>query len=159
VDAKVRDGKVGVELITSRSKSQAELRLNAAQLNLVVLGLYLLCGPTVPNPLGTIILDDPLHNMDELTAAAVARGIAKIAALLPPGWQLMLLFHGEEDLETFRREVPASVYYLPWLAPLGTGATNANGVLRDSPRNAPVKAHTLSDVIRLNLKPLREAVG
>ena len=54
--------------------------------------------------------------MDELTAATVARGVAKIAALMPEGWQFIIMFHSDEDLETFSREVRGSVYRLPWPA-------------------------------------------
>jgi hypothetical protein len=128
----VRDGKVAMELVTMKTRSQAEMRLNTAELNLVVLALYLLCGPTIDNPLGTVIFDDPLQNMDELTSATVARGVSKVASLVPEGWQLMLMFHGEEDLETFRREVPGSVYYLPWLGPIGAANTDGNCVLPDT---------------------------
>lgn len=151
VRPKVRDGKVSMELLTSETESAADMRLNTAELNLVVLALYLLCGPTIDNPLGTVILDDPLQNMDELTAATVARGLSKLAALLPDGWQLMLLFHGEEDLQTFRREVPGAVYYLPWLGPIGAGRADGNGVLTDARRHeAVVATQTLDSVIRLH---------
>jgi hypothetical protein len=58
--------------------------------------------------------------------------VSKVASLVPEGWQLMLMFHGEEDLETFRREVPASVYYLPWLGPIGAANTDRNCGLADT---------------------------
>jgi hypothetical protein len=129
----LREGKVSVELVT-KTGSQADMRLNTAELNLIVLALYLLCGPTVDNPLGTVVLDDPLQNMDELTSATVARGVSKVAALLPEGWQLLLMFHGEEAVEIFRREVPGSVYRLPWLGPIGAGNGDGNGVRADASR-------------------------
>ena len=89
--------------------------------------------------------------MDELTASTVARGMAKVAALFPPGWQLLLMFHGEEDLETFRREVPGSVYYLPWLGPRGAAPFTNNAVLRDSSASgAGAAGQSLDQVIRLN---------
>jgi hypothetical protein len=138
VRAERRDGKAAVELVNSKTSSQADLRLNTAELNLLVLALYLLCGPTVDNPLSTIILDDPLQNMDELTAATVARGVAKIAALMPEGWQLIIMFHGDEDLEVFTREVRASVYRLPWLGPVGVATTS--DVSLDPPRRRPKEA-------------------
>src|SRR6185369_3247912 len=78
-----RDGKISVELVTSKTESQAEIRLNTAELNVIVVALYLLCAPTLDNPLGTVIFDDPLQNMDELTVATLSRGISRIAALLP----------------------------------------------------------------------------
>jgi hypothetical protein len=149
VRAKRRDGKVAVDLVTAKSGSQADTRLNTAELNVVVLALYLLCGPAMKNPLGTIILDDPLQNMDELTAATVARGVAKIAALLPDGWQLMMMFHGEEDLEVFRREVRGSVYSLPWLGPMGASGPQENGVTPAAPRTGPTgEPAKLSDLLR-----------
>jgi hypothetical protein len=107
VQAERRDGRAAVELVNSKTSTQADLRLNTAEVNVTVLALYLLCGPTIDNPLSTIILDDPLQNMDELTSATVARGVAKIAALMPEGWQFVIMFHGDEDLETFSREVRA----------------------------------------------------
>ena len=51
---------MALDLVTSKTGSQAELRLNTAELNVAVLALYLMCGPTIENPLGTLILDDPL---------------------------------------------------------------------------------------------------
>ena len=148
VKAKRRDGRVTVEFVTTTG-SQADMRLNTAELNVVVLALYLLCGPTMNNPLSTIILDDPLQNMDELTAATVARGIAKVAALFPDGWQLMMMFHGEEHVETFRREVRASVYSLPWLGPVDAARSNASAVMPDvrkKPARAPAKLSSVMEV-------------
>ena len=97
--------KVAIELATSQTGSPAEMRLNTAEMNLVVLALFLQCAPSIGNPLGTILLDDPLQNMDDLTSATLARGISKLAALLPQGWQIVLMLHWDDDLETFRREV------------------------------------------------------
>jgi AAA domain len=148
VEAKRRDGKVAVELVTTTG-SQADMRLNTAELNVVVLALYLLCGPTMSNPLSTIILDDPLQNMDELTAATVARGVAKVAALLPEGWQLMMMFHGEEHVETFRREVPGSVYCLPWLGPVNAAGPDGGAIVPDvrkKPAGAPAKLSSVIEV-------------
>ena len=148
METKVRDGKVSMELVTTRTSSQADMRLNTAELNVVVLALYLLCGPTIDNPLGTIILDDPLQNMDELTSATVARGMSKIASMLPEGWQLLLMFHSDEDLETFRREVPGSVYRLPWLTPIGAARPEGDGVHPDKRPERPVrKPRTLDEVV------------
>ena len=145
----VRDGKVSIELLTTRTGSQADMRLNTAELNVVVLALYLLCGPTIDNPLGTVILDDPLQNMDELTSATVARGVSKVASLLPEGWQLLLMFHSDEDLETFHREVPGSVYHLPWLGPIGTTRPNGDGVQSDTRAQRPAtKPRTLDKVVK-----------
>jgi hypothetical protein len=62
-----------------------------------------------------------MQNMDELTVTTVARGLAKVVRLLPEEWQLILFFHGEDDLERFRREVPAAEYFLPWLSPAQHG--------------------------------------
>ena len=157
----LQEGKVSVELVTTKTRSQAEMRLNTAELNLIVLALYLLCGPTIgDNPLGTVILDDPLQNIDELTSATVARGVSKVAALLPEGWQLLLMFHSEGDLETFRREVPGSVYHLPWLAP--TGATNGkrNKLFPDrGSTRAAAETQNLDEVVRLDLRQRRIQAG
>nr|WP_295829532.1 AAA family ATPase [uncultured Azospirillum sp.] len=100
--------------------SRADLRLNTAELNLFTVALFLLCAPRIGNPLHLLVFDDPLQNMDELTATTMARGLAKVTELLGEAWMLMLLFHGEDDLERFRHEVPAAVYFLPWLTPAQT---------------------------------------
>ena len=154
MSTQVSDGKVGVDLLTAKTRRPAETRLNTAELNLIVLALYLLCGPTIDNPLGTLIFDDPLQNMDELTSATVARGVAKVATLLPEGWRLILMFHGEEDLETFRREVPASVYYLPWLGPTSAGEAGSHGV-RVGPSPPATTTRTLADVVERRVKKAR----
>ena len=154
VSTQVSDGKVGVD--TADRQDSAAGR-NAAQhggLNLVILALYLLCGPTIDNPLGTLILDDPLQNMDELTSATVARGVAKVATLLPEGWRLILMFHGEENIETFRREVPASVYYFPWLGPTSAGEAGSHGV-RVGPSPPAATTRTLADVVERRVKKAR----
>ena len=152
VQAERRDGKATVELMNSKTSSQADLRLKTAELNMIVLALYLLCGPTIDNPLSTIILDDPLQNMDELTAATVARGVAKIAALMPEGWQFIIMFHGDEDLETFSREVRGSVYRLPWLGPVGIAVSSP--ISQEPPRRRPKEAR-LGTIIQQS--PLQHA--
>jgi energy-coupling factor transporter ATP-binding protein EcfA2 len=99
---------------------RAELRLNTAELNLYTVALFLLCIGRVPKPLNLLVFDDPLQNMDELTATALARGITKLVRLweaLGRKEELLLLFHGADDLELFRAEIPAAVYHLPWLSP------------------------------------------
>jgi hypothetical protein len=60
-----------------------------------------------------------LQNMDELTSIALARGLTKVVRL----WasrrrpeELLLLFHGQVDLERFASEVPAATYRLQWLS-------------------------------------------
>ena len=89
----------------------------------------------------------PVQNMDELTSATVARGVAKVAALLPEGWQLILMFHGDEALETFRREVPASVYYLPWLGPASASHAGTQGVRTEASRIRPTTPRPLENVV------------
>lgn len=103
-------------------RSRADLRLNTAQLNAFVLALFLLCAPRVSNPLGLLVLDDPLQNMDELTVTTLARGLAKLLRVLPRRWTLMMLFHGEGDLARFHDEVECGVYLLPWLSPTQRGS-------------------------------------
>ncbi|EDM73991.1 hypothetical protein PPSIR1_14490, partial [Plesiocystis pacifica SIR-1] len=103
-------------------RARAELRLNTAQLNAFTLALFLLCAPRVRNPLGLLVLDDPLQNMDELTVTCLARGLSKFLAVLPEPWSLLMLFHGESDLIRFREEVECGVYFLPWLSPTARGS-------------------------------------
>jgi hypothetical protein len=103
------------------ARARADLRLNTAQLNAFTLALFLLCAPRVENPLGLLVLDDPLQNMDELTVTTLARGLAKLLRVLPTRWSLMMLFHGEGDLARFHDEVECGVYFLPWLSPTVRG--------------------------------------
>lgn len=97
--------------------------LNTAELNTLALALYLLCAPRVDNPYRVVFLDDPLQNMDELTVAAVARGLARLMRLWSTveairDWNVVLLLHSEEDCERILLEAPAAYYRIPWMAPL-----------------------------------------
>ena len=73
----------------------------------------------------------------------------RAAALFPEGWQLMMMFHGEEDVETFRREVRGSVYSLPWLGPVNADGPNGSGVVPNVRRSAAGAPAKLSDVIEI----------
>lgn len=97
--------------------TRADLRFNTAELNVFTMALFLLCAVRVPNLLRLLVFDDPLQNMDELTVTTLARGLGRVLRLLPEPWRLMLLFHGLDDLDRFRQEVPSWVYKLPWLTP------------------------------------------
>jgi hypothetical protein len=79
--------------------------------------LFVLCAVRNSNPLSLLIFDDPLQNMDEITVTTLARGFNKLIKLFPGNWQIIMLFHGQEDLDRFCQEIPASVYSLPWLSP------------------------------------------
>ncbi|MFO7566284.1 MAG: ATP-binding protein [Enhygromyxa sp.] len=116
------------------SRARADLRLNTAQLNAFTLALFLLCAPRVDNPLGLLVLDDPLQNMDELTVTTLARGLAKLLRVLPEHWSLMMLFHGEGDLARFHDEVECGVYFLPWLSPTIRGRNIEIGCRREDSR-------------------------
>jgi hypothetical protein len=120
IDLNYRPGMSDPEELGFRigNRAQAALSLNTAQLNLFTLALFLLCAIRADNPLGLLVLDDPLQNMDELTVTTLARGIAKVSRLWGERWQLLLFFHGQEDRERFRQEVPLAVYQLPWLSPV-----------------------------------------
>ena len=101
-----------------------DLQLNTAELNLFTLSFFLLCAVRrTDNPIQTIVLDDPLQNMDEVTVSAVGRALASVlrswdqqgtASL--KDWQVIILLHSEGDLERLRSENHCAVYYLPWLA-------------------------------------------
>ena len=103
--------------LQTREAERAELRLNTAELNAFTLALFLLCAPLVSNPLQLLILDDPLQNMDELTVTTLSRGLSKLLRIYPQGWQIVALFHGEENMERILEETPCEVYHLPWLKP------------------------------------------
>jgi hypothetical protein len=118
----IEDGKldVGMELGTDARPARAELHLNTAELNLFTVALFMLCAGRVPKPLGLLVFDDPLQNMDELTSIALARGLARVVRLWAARGrddEVLILFHGEDDLQRFRAEIPAATYRLPWLSP------------------------------------------
>jgi energy-coupling factor transporter ATP-binding protein EcfA2 len=97
----------------------ASLLWNSAELNLVAVTLFLLCAnrTTTKRRVNTLVMDDPLQNMDELTSTYLARGLAKLQYCWPDlgiNQQLIMLFHGEQAVARFSQEIPAAVYYLPW---------------------------------------------
>lgn len=118
INLSYREGIAGDEELGFQigDRVQAALSLNTAQLNLFTVALFLLCAVRADNPLGLMVLDDPLQNMDELTVTTLARGLAKVSRMWGERWQLLLFFHGQEDRERFRREVPLAAYQLPWLS-------------------------------------------
>jgi hypothetical protein len=109
----------------TRDKVATRFRLNTAELNTVALAIFLLGARRLgnSNPLRILALDDALQNMDELTVTTIARGLGRLLRLWQQrdgadgGWQLVVLLHGDEDLERLRREVPCAAYFMPWLAP------------------------------------------
>ncbi|RYD27536.1 MAG: hypothetical protein EOP86_24385 [Verrucomicrobiaceae bacterium] len=109
-----------VELITGAVP--AALTLNTAELNTMTLALFLLCGIQKENPLRMIVLDDPFQNMDELSVTTVSRGLARLMRVwgglnAGHGWRIILMLHGEENVERVRAEAPCAAYFLPWLTP------------------------------------------
>jgi energy-coupling factor transporter ATP-binding protein EcfA2 len=129
-EPKPKDGNVGlnIELGAHEHPVRAELHLNTAELNLFTVALFVLCAGRVVKPLNLLMFDDPLQNMDELTSTALARGLTKIVRLwdsLGRTEELLVLFHGQDDLERFRSEIAAATYQLPWLSPTPTEDTEA----------------------------------
>lgn len=123
------DGKVGLNLTlgTGEQPMRAELHLNTAELNLFTVALFMLCATRVRKPLNLLLFDDPLQNMDELTSTSLARGLTKVVRLwaeLGRTERLLLLFHGNEDIERFSKEIAAAVYRLPWLSPSAHSKTD-----------------------------------
>ena len=101
-----------------------ELSLNTAELNTFTMAFFLLSAFQERNPLRMLIMDDPLQNMDEMTVSAVARAFARLSLLWEDlhksdPWHLVLLLHGEENVERLQAEMPWILYSLPWLMPLG----------------------------------------
>ncbi len=123
------------EMDLSTGGMPSNLRLNTAELNLMALSLFLLGAPANPNPLRFIVLDDPLQNMDELTVTTVARGLGRLLRLWDrmaerlDGWRLIVLLHGEDNVERLRDEVPCITHFLPWLSPSRTGGSGDNTIL------------------------------
>jgi len=100
-----------------------------------------------------VVLDDPLQNMDELTVTTIARGLARILRLWKrhidqdsSPWRIVLLLHGEDDVERIRGEVPCDVHLLPWLSPSATAAT-ADGKVPRSASLLREELQTLDTVI------------
>ncbi|EWY40660.1 hypothetical protein N825_34975 [Skermanella stibiiresistens SB22] len=132
---KRRSGQKGTQSLSlsQAGEDDAHLRLNTAELNLFTVALFLLCAPGANNPYRLLVLDDPLQNMDEQTVTVLARGIGKLVRLLPQGWQLLFLFHGEDDLARFQNELPARIYHLPWLMPLGAKPSDNRDIESEDP--------------------------
>jgi hypothetical protein len=112
----------------------SHLRLNTAQNNTFALAFFLLCARRVSaNPLRLLVLDDPFQNMDELTIFTVARGLGRLLeawreadraatangtpAVAQNPWQVLIVMHGEENVDRLRQEIACAVYHLPWLSP------------------------------------------
>ncbi len=107
-----------------RGNTRLELRFNTAELNLLTIALFLLCARRRPNPLRLLVLDDPLQNMDELTVATLARGLARLLrhpawSAADRRWELLVLLHSEDNVDRFATELGLPVYRLPWLSPGG----------------------------------------
>jgi hypothetical protein len=141
IEQSVNTGTPEINLRTDGA--DATSRLNTAELNLFTVALFVLCAFSQRNPLQLLLLDDPLQNMDELTVTTLARGLGRLVRLMPPGWNLVFLFHGEDDLERFRRELPCAVYRLPWLSP-STDETRSIPI--DTDRYLKVPDHKLQDL-------------
>jgi hypothetical protein len=105
---------------SAEGDARADLLLNTAELSAFSLVLFLLLAPRVDNRLRLLVLDDPLQNMDEMTVCTLARALAGLIAIYPRGWSVLALFHGMDDMERIREEVPSAVYHMPWARPLDT---------------------------------------
>ncbi len=117
-----RDPSLTLQSPDATDEIPANARLNTAELSLFAITLFLLCARRNHNPFNLLILDDPLKNMDELTVIAMARGLAKVLRLWEDEkWQLLVLLHGQGDVDRLSREVPSTVYALPWLSPARQG--------------------------------------
>jgi hypothetical protein len=115
----VEDGRPALGF-SAEGDARADLLLNTAELSDFSLVLFLLLAPRVDNQLRLLILDDPLQNMDEMKVCTLARALAGLIAIYPPGWSVLALFHGMDDMERIREEAPSAVYHLPWARPLDT---------------------------------------
>lgn len=107
------------QLTLSLNGKDPGLIWNTAELNLVSVILFLLGANQREHqrPVNTLLMDDPLQNMDEITITYFARGLAKLDAL----WgkerqhqQLIMLFHGERAVEQFDQQLSAALYHLKW---------------------------------------------
>lgn len=133
-------------------KTRADLRLNSAELNVFALSLFTLCAIRNPNPLSLLIFDDPLQNMDEITVTTLARGFNKLIKLFPENWQIIMLFHGQDDLERIYREIPAAVYSLPWLSPLSEAKLKPIEIEPDILKgHAPTEVQDLNEIVEIKI--------
>ena len=60
--------------------------------------------------------------MDELTVTTVARGLSRLLSVweqdeLLQNWKIIVLLHGEENLERLRSECHCIAYFLKWITP------------------------------------------
>lgn len=85
-------------------------------------------------PLGLLVLDDPLQNLDELTVTTFARGLVKVTRLWDGSVQLLLLFHGRDDCERFLGEMPLAFYRLPWQSPEAGDSSQQVEITAEDPR-------------------------
>jgi hypothetical protein len=154
-DIAIELGSDGDRSTVQLSSHGAEIgqRLNAAELTAISIALLLLLGVGLDAPLRTLVFDDPLQSMDELTVTAVARGVFRVMRLMPEPWQLLLFLHGEDDVERFRRELGCSVYELEWLSPSPSGARHepidANARKSLSDQDVMGSGHALQPLQRL----------
>ena len=116
----------------------ADLLLNTAELNTLALVLFFLCAPSGHHPIPLLLLDDPFQNMDELTVTKIARGLKRLMSIWGfdtrlKDWEILILLHGEENLERLRSECTSAVYFLHWLTPsrIGEEENNDDELTRD----------------------------
>jgi|GEM_PF-3398813 len=92
----------------------AEAILNTAELNILALALFFLLAPRRPNPARLLVLDDPWHAMDGQSVAAASRALGRLIRLLPHGWRILALVHGNAQAEVMARETAADLHRLSW---------------------------------------------
>ncbi|MBI1312316.1 AAA family ATPase [bacterium] len=117
--AEPRDA-MSIEWRTAGDKENASLRFNTAQLNTRTLAMFLLSGIRMNNSLRLLVLDDPFDGMDELTIAAIARGLARLDRIFrvtENGWQLLVFVHSRTAFERLRHEIPGTSHKLPFHVP------------------------------------------
>jgi AAA domain len=150
--AEFASGKSSLELQTP-DDVPLRLRFNTAELNTFAITLFLLCARRIDSQLRTIVLDDPLQNMDELTVVTVARGLGHLLRLWQrfdtgeSAWRLAIFLHSEEDIECFRAEIPCVTYLLPWLSP------------QDSPTDPVKETKVVASLVTSVLQPLDAVLG
>lgn len=100
---------------------------NTAELGLLALSMFLLLGPGVSsNRLRTLWLDDPFHNMDEMTVQTVSRAMARVLRLWKDvglDWYLVVLLHSDIAARVLHEEAHSTLYRIPWLMPHQTDAS------------------------------------
>ena len=145
--------RVGESFDITTEDIRAALHFNTAELNLLALSMFLLCAPLRrENPIRTIVLDDPLQNMDEMTVCTLARGLRRLLRLWKnqdalKDWQLLVLLHSETQAERLESEIVCGSYRMPWLSGMATASKDVRKIEEESKFEGKVEVQKLPGLV------------